>query len=297
MLLIGWGISRAVSGGFKARLGSDVTIEKNTWLMIKPSDVIPDYNAEPDLGFLGGSSGSSLNDMLRALDLAKDDPNISGVVLRPMGVAGFATLRELRGALTDFKASGKPVFAHFDFGTDRDYYLMSVADSIFMMPGRLSGLQFGGMAYSNTYLKNTFSKLGIKFHVFHAGKYKGAYEELGRDSMSAELRTSIMSLYADVYDTYVRESADARKKISYDALNREVKEGQSFFVAGQECLNKGYVDALVEWAVLRKRLQAESKEFEAMSPRSYLSAKHKLRLDEECVGSRSRLRARQDLIR
>ncbi|MCB1058902.1 MAG: signal peptide peptidase SppA [Calditrichaeota bacterium] len=281
MLIVGWGISRAMSGGFQADLGSKIKVEPNTWLMMRVSGVMPDYNEDPDLGFLGGESGSSLNDMLRALEYAKEDPNISGIILRPMGSNGFASLRELREAILDFKSSGKPVLAHIEVASDRDYYLASVADSIFMMPGRLGGINFGGLAFSSTYLKKTFEKVGLKFHVIHAGAYKGAFEELGRDSMSSELRSNITTLYEDVYGTFVREMAAGRGAISFQAIDEEYKNGKSFLVAGQECLSKHYVDALVDWPVLRKRLQGDSEDFESISPRSYVSTKRMVDIGEE----------------
>ncbi|MBL0061900.1 MAG: S49 family peptidase [bacterium] len=273
VLVIGWGISQAVSGGFKGKLSSHTSIEPNTWLVLRPTGTIPEYNVDPDLGFLGGSGGSSLNDMLRAIQLAQDDPNISGIVLRPMGVTGMATIRELREALLSFKQGDKPIITHFDIATDRAYYLASVSDSIFMMPGRLSGVNFGGMEFSSTYLKSTFEKVGLKFHVIHAGKYKGAFEDFARDSMSTELRTSLTYLYSDVYDTYVRETANARSNLTFEALDHEVRSGDQFLVSAASCLNRGYVDGLVDWPVLRSRLQKDSKEFEGVSAHKYLASK------------------------
>jgi protease-4 len=280
MLVVGWGISRAMSGGFQVDLGSKVMVEPNTWLMMRVSGAMPDYNEDPDIGIFGGDQGSSLNDMLRALEYAKKDDNIKGVLLRPMGAAGFASLRELREALIDFKTSGKPIYTHIELATDRDYYLASVSDSIFMMPGRLGGINFGGMAFSSTYIKSTLEKVGIKFHVIHAGRYKSAFEDLARDSMSTEFRHNIMSIYSDVYDSFVHEMAEGRPALSFQALDDEFKNGQSYLVAGQECLSKHYVDALVDWPVLRKRLQGDSEEFESITSRSYVSTKRMIDVPE-----------------
>lgn len=273
MLMIGWGISRALSGGFGGEFASSSQVQPNTWLILRVSGAVPDYSVDPDLGFFGGSGGSSLHDILRAVEFAKDDPDISGIVLRPIGASGFATLCEMRNALLDFKTSGKPIYSHLDVATDRDYYLASVSDSIYMMPGRLGGINFGGLAFSNTYVKSTFEKIGLKFHVIHAGKYKGAFEDLDRDSMSAEVRENMLTLFTDVYESYVRETADARSGLSYEELDNELRHGTSFIVSGAECVAKGYVDGLVEWPVLRKRLQGESKEFESISAHSYVSTK------------------------
>lgn len=273
VLVIGWGISQAMSSGFKADFGSNTTLEPNSWLVLRPSGDIPEYNVDPDLGFLGGSGGSSLNDMIRAIEKAQDDPNISGIVLRPMGTTGMATLRELREALLKFKQGEKPIYAHFDFASDRDYYLASVSDSIFMMPGRLSGINFGGLAFSSTYLKSTFEKVGLKFHVIHAGRYKGAFENFSHDSMSTDLRTSLTYLYEDVYDTYIRETADSRPGLTFAKLDNELQFGDQFIVGSATCVERGYVDGLLDWPVLRHRLQGDSEDFEGISARRYLSTK------------------------
>jgi len=275
MLLIGFGISRALSGGVAAKFESSAAVKPDSWLVMNLSEGVADYNAEPDLGLLGGGHGSSLNDILRAVEMAKEDKDIKGIILRPQGVTGMASLREIRQALLDFKNTDKPIYAHLDIASDRDYYLSSVADSIFLMPGRLSGINFGGMAFSNTYVKNTFEKLGIKFNVFHAGRYKGAYEDLAKDSMSADLRASIVTLYEDIYQTYVRETADSRKGLTFAALDNEIRNGDQFFVSAASCIDRGYVDALQDWPVLRKRLQGDAEEFQGISPRKYVAAKRR----------------------
>lgn len=273
-IIIGWGFSRAMSGAFSVNMGSTSQIEQNSWLMIEPSGAMSEYDVDPNISIFDDTNGPSLHDQLRAIKAAATNENITGIVLRPQGATGFATLRELRVALLEFKASGKKVYAHLDVATDRDYYLASVADSIFMMPGRLGGLNFGGMAFSATYLNRTFDKLGIKFHVIHAGRYKGAFEELARDSMSAEMRESIEVLFADIYESYVRETAESRKNLTFAALDQEIRSGDQLIVSGPSCLERGYVDALVDWPVLRDRLKGENEEFEGVSARELVRAQH-----------------------
>jgi len=272
-ILVGWGLSRAMNSAFTAELsGAGGEIKKQSWLLLDLSGVVSDYDANPDLSLFSDGEGPSLHDQLLAIKAAAKDERISGILLRPQGTAGFATLQELRTALLEFKESKKPVYAHLDIASDRDYYLASVADSIYMMPGRLGGLNFGGMAYSSTYLKRTFEHLGIQFHVIHAGRYKGAFEEFGRDSMSAELRESITGLYSDVYDTYLRETADSRRNMTFERLDQETREGDQFLINGPTCVDRGYVDALVEWPVLCDRLKGENEEFESVSPRGLVKA-------------------------
>ncbi|MBK6767131.1 MAG: signal peptide peptidase SppA [bacterium] len=275
-MLIGWGISQAMNSAFSSDLsGVGNVIKEQSWLVLDLSGVVPDYDVNPDLSLFGDEDGPSLHDQLLAVKAAANNEKITGIMLRPQGAAGFATLQELRNALLEFKASKKPVYAYLDLATDRDYYLASAADSIFMMPGRLGGLNFGGMAFSSTYLKRTFEHLGIQFHVIHAGRYKGAFEEFGRDSMSAELRESITGLYADVYDTYLRETAASRRNMSFDILDQETRHGDQLLINGPTCIARGYVDALVDWRVLCDRLKGGNEEFESVNARELVRAEQR----------------------
>jgi hypothetical protein len=42
--------------------------------------------------------------------------------------------RKSADAVLEFKKSGKPVYAYLEYGTDRDYYLATAADKVFLMP-------------------------------------------------------------------------------------------------------------------------------------------------------------------
>lgn len=276
ILIFAWGVSRAMSGAFSGSFSQSNLLKKDTWLLLAPTGDIADYHIDPDFAFWSDDRGSSLNEMLRALRSAAQDDQISGVIIRPQGSVGFATLRELRDAISDFKSSGKPVYAHLDLASDRDYYLASVADSIFLMPGGMSGISFGGIAFNTTYLKGTFEKLGIKFHVLHAGRFKGALEELAKDSMSAELRASYEFVFSDLFERYLLETSESRSGLSYADLRRELLEGEQLILGSKYCLSRGYVDALEEWPVLRNRLKGSNEEFESISAKSYLrKTRHK----------------------
>ncbi|MCB9366640.1 MAG: signal peptide peptidase SppA [Calditrichaeota bacterium] len=273
VLMVAWGVSRVMSGAVSSGFSSGVKLEEKTWLMIEPQGVASDYHAEPDIAFWAEDRGASLNEMLRALDRAAEDDKIIGVILRPQGTGGFATLHELREAILRFKKeSDKPIYAHLDIASDRDYYLASIADSILMMPGRMGGINFGGIAYSSTYLRRTFEKLGIRFHVLHAGQYKGALEEFSRDSMSAEVRLNLETIFSDVFEQYVREAAESRTHLTLEALQKELLEGDQLIVSGESCLERGYVDGLEDWPVMRRRLQGDAKEFPEIGPHAYLRA-------------------------
>jgi protease-4 len=80
-----------------------------------------------------------LRSITRALRYAAHDGKIKGMLLlgnlTPSGYgSGYAAMREVRPALGDFRASGKPVKAYLDYATTKDFYLASVANEVVLDP-------------------------------------------------------------------------------------------------------------------------------------------------------------------
>ena len=122
ILLVGV-LFTAVSGLGDFTGGKVSPLEEESFLVIRLSGTLPDYDAAPSIGMLTSSRPTSLNSITRALKHAKNDDMIKGIVLRPVGMSGFASIREMREAVRDFKESGKPVYAFAEIATYRDYYL------------------------------------------------------------------------------------------------------------------------------------------------------------------------------
>ena len=102
-------------------------------LVLKPSGEL----LEVQPGFvLGGGNELTVRGYIELIRKAKGDARITGILLKPGGINSpfWAKIQELRGALEDFKSSGKRVHAWLEYGGDREYYLASVADRIFLLP-------------------------------------------------------------------------------------------------------------------------------------------------------------------
>ena len=109
--------------------------------------------------------GQDLCTLIKSLKLAKDNNKIEGVYLDCRGMAsGMSSLYELRNALVDFKKSKKFVYAFGDEGImQSDYYLASVADSIFLNPE--GAVDVHGLGAATPYMKNLLDKIpdgGVK---------------------------------------------------------------------------------------------------------------------------------------
>lgn len=65
-----------------------------------------------------------LDDILANIQKAKSDPNITGIYLKGGSLmGGFASMKEIRDALADFKKSGKFIVAYADNYLQSNYYL------------------------------------------------------------------------------------------------------------------------------------------------------------------------------
>ena len=49
---------------------------------------------------------------------------------------GWGKADELREAIKEVRTSGKPVYAYMEIGTNREYYIATAADKIFLPPVR-----------------------------------------------------------------------------------------------------------------------------------------------------------------
>lgn len=150
-----------------------------------------------------------LNEIEKAIAMAKTDSRISGISLnRSFVMAGISQTRAIREALLDFKQSGKFVFAYADVFTQKDYYLASAADSIFLNP--VGSLDFKGLAAEVLYFGDFQDKTGMRMEVVRHGKYKSAVEPFLGNAMSPENRNQLEALLQGVWTTLRNEIALSR---------------------------------------------------------------------------------------
>ncbi len=134
-----------------------------------------------------------LNKILASISAAKDDERIKGISIEQTFLqSGMSQTQAIRDALSDFKQSGKFIYAYHDFYTQKDYYLASVADSVFVHPE--GGVDIRGLASEVLYLKEFQDITGLHMQVIRSGAYKSAVEPFLVDEMSDENRQQIKSL-------------------------------------------------------------------------------------------------------
>ena len=112
------------------------------------------------VGQLIARDTTTVRGFVESLRLAKRDPRITGVLLMPSSLESpyWGKVQELRDAVLDFRKSGKVVVAFLEYGGDREYYLASAADRVFLLP--TSALDLAGVASYEVFLRGTFDKFG-----------------------------------------------------------------------------------------------------------------------------------------
>src|SRR5438270_6065014 len=170
---------------------------------IAPSDVV---------GYLRGARTPTVRGIVDNLRKAKVDSRVSAVLLKPTGFESpfWGKVQEIRDAVLDFRKSGKPVYAYLEYGGDREYYLATAADKVFLMPS--APLDLTGVATYQLFLRGTLDKIGAYPDLHHIGDYKTAVNTFTEQAYTAAHKHMDESLSQDLYDQIVRGIADGRRQ-------------------------------------------------------------------------------------
>ncbi len=208
-------------------MNGKASVVKNTLLRINLEGEILERDNGTNFDFMtmlqGGGMPKTmgLNTVINAIEKAKENDDIKGIVLECNGSsAAPATRAALRAALVDFKASKKFIYAYGYSGFSQgDYYLASVADSIFINPE--GSLDIHGMASATPYMKNLLAKVGVEMQVIRVGTFKSAVEPYMLDSISPANRLQQEHYMGSIWKS-LGDSIAASRKIPVDQFNQLV---------------------------------------------------------------------------
>ena len=188
-----------------------VSVEKNSVIELDLSEVENDYAGKfnfKDFDYFEAKH-DGLSDVIRAIDEAKTDQNIKGIsILNDESKLGMAQSKALRDALKAFKKTGKFVLAYSNTYTQKEYYLNSVADTIYINP--LGELDFKGLSSEILFFKDFQEKSGLKMEVIRHGKYKSAVEPFLENEMSVANREQISALLNSVWNSMIIDISKSR---------------------------------------------------------------------------------------
>ncbi len=243
-------------------------LTKGSVLHIKLSGTIEErYEDNPLNLFLGSTTTGSqgLEDILTSIKTAATNEDISGIYVEGGIVsADFASLEEIRKALTDFKKTGKFIMAYADNYTQGSYYVASVADSLLINPSGM--LEWHGIASQPIFYKDLLEKVGVKMQVFRVGTYKSAVEPFTLTEMSEANEAQVKSFISDIWSVICKD-VSASRKITTDSLNAYA-DRYSALADTEGYVSKKLVDATVYVDEVREKLRrlADTDKLSLVSP-------------------------------
>jgi protease-4 len=216
------------------------SISKNSYLKLNLYGEVPERDNTNSLSQLFSGEIPSLDGLLHCIRKAKIDPNIEGIILRPMGLAtGWSRLEEIKNAIRDFKTSGKPVYAYLEVGGNREYYLALEADMVFGAPEGI--LLVTGLMGRNYYLKGLLDKIGVEADFIAHGKYKSAPEIFTENTITPAHQEELNALLDDYYERYLADISVSR--------NLDIREVEKLIDHGiyslPDALKEGLIDTLM----------------------------------------------------
>jgi protease-4 len=110
--------------------------------------------------------------------------------------------------LEDFKKSGKFVYAYANYFTQKEYYINSVANEVFVNPAGEVDLK--GLGTEVLFFKNFQDKTGLKMEIIRHGKFKSAVEPFLAQEMSPENREQLTVLLNSIWKTIAEDIAKSR---------------------------------------------------------------------------------------
>jgi protease-4 len=238
-----------ILGAIAASGDTTVKLKPNTVYQLDLTGQLVDRSQDdPFTGALSELSGQSalttvgLDDILANIEKAKNDSNIVGIYLKGgMLNGGFASIKEIRDALLDFKAEGKFVIAYADNYLQSNYYLASVADKVLLNPSGI--LELKGLSAELLFIKNTLDKIGVEMQVVKVGSFKSAVEPFIDTKMSDANRQQVTAYTSSIWNNIV-DGIAVNRSISADQLNLYADEMMTF-QPQEKYINYGLVDSLV----------------------------------------------------
>lgn len=207
-------ISAIFSGG-----SDEVPVDNNSVIELDLSEITNDYAGKfnfKDFDYFEVKH-DGLSDVIRAIDEAKTDDNIKGIsILNNESDLGMAQLKGLRDELEAFKKSGKFVYAYSNMYSQKEYYLNSVANTVYINP--IGELDFKGLSSEVLFFKDFQEKSGLKMEVIRHGKYKSAVEPFLENEMSPANREQVLALLNSVWNSMVTDISISRN-VSISQLN------------------------------------------------------------------------------
>lgn len=194
--------------------------------------------------------GKTLRQLRQEILHYADDPRVEGLLIRFEDPEwGLAQVQQIRRTLETFKMTGKKLIAYSESYSQKDYYLATVCDEIYLLP--IGTVNLKGLAAVMGYWKGTLDKLGIGVQVARARDYKTAANAfIYEDTPEAE--AEMMNwLLDDIYDQICAKIGEGRGW-EIEVVKEKIDQGP--FIC-RRALDAGLVDSLIYYDSITEKLE------------------------------------------
>jgi protease-4 len=242
-------------------------IASNSVLVMDASGQIEEQRA-PDFFSAFNGPVPVLHDYVDALDEARTDPRITGLVVRIGPLAtGWGKLEEIRAHLVEFRKSGKPSICYlgYDGIQNPEYYLASACKEIWLVP--TAPVSIRGMMAQAVFFRGTLDKLKVVPEFYHIAEYKTATNSFTEKKFTPAHKEEVESLLRSIYEQYLSEASMGRgmEPAKFEAiLNRGP-------LSGSEAVESKIVDRLAYWDQVQDFFKHRAGRWNPISLRTYRS--------------------------
>lgn len=235
-LLVFAGAVRCACGGER--------VPARTVLELDLERPLTEYAAGDPIARLLAGGGPTVADVIAALDRARTDDRVAGLVAHlGGGGGGMARTQELRDAIREFRASGKfavafaETFGEFGPG-NQGYYLATAFDEIWLQPSGDVGLT--GLMMQGMFVRGALDKLDVAARMDHRHEYKNALNMYTERAFTPAHREASQAVLSSMFDQLVAGIAEGRK-LAPEAVRALIDRGPFL---GPEAHTEGLVDRL-----------------------------------------------------
>ncbi|UTF60356.1 signal peptide peptidase SppA [Gilvimarinus sp. DA14] len=240
---------------------SDVLPESFALELTPYGTLVDERQALDALSALGGESAlhseTIVRDLVRSIDLARDDRRVSHLLLNLnyLNGGGISKLHEIAQAIERFKQSGKPVIAMADQYMQDRYYLASHADTVYLHD--MGFVLLTGYGSYRLYYKEAIERLGLNFHIFRAGKFKDAIEPYSRTEMSEASREHNRLWVNQLWSEYTAR-VESMRELEKGKIDQLINHSdQALASAGGDTSHLALAYGLVDKVASRQQMRAE----------------------------------------
>src|SRR5947207_2064520 len=257
-------------GGFALlylAFGRAPNVPPEATLVLRVGGDLPELAPTDVVGLVRRVRTPTVRSVVESLRKAKLDSRIRAVLVKPTGFTSpyWGRVQEVRDAMLDFKRSGKPLYAYLEYGGDREYYLATAADKVYLMPS--TSLDLIGVATYELFLKGTFDKIGAIPDFHRIGDYKTAVNTFTQTGYTPAHKEMDEALNRDLFNQIVGGIATGRKKNETE-IRQLIDEGPFL---PEDALRAGLVDDVQYEDQVNTKLQG-TEEFRRIDGDDYARA-------------------------